>query len=100
MVGGEGEDPLLGHGALDVVVLHDHVLLQDLDRVHLLGILLLREHHLKQAGSRLLLQSQLASSHICSFKKGKILFTVHLVWFKGDRLRGTISKFWAIQWDS
>ena len=25
---------------------------------------------------------------------------IHLVWFKGDRLRGTISKFCAIQWDS
>jgi hypothetical protein len=30
MVGGEGEDPLLCHGALHVVVLDDHVLLQNL----------------------------------------------------------------------
>jgi hypothetical protein len=31
MVGGEGEDPLLCHGALHVVVLDDHVLLQNLE---------------------------------------------------------------------
>jgi hypothetical protein len=31
MVGGQGQDPLFRHGALDVVVLNDHVLLQDLD---------------------------------------------------------------------
>jgi hypothetical protein len=30
MVGGEGEDPLLCHGALHIVVLDDHVLLQNL----------------------------------------------------------------------
>ena len=25
---------------------------------------------------------------------------VHLIWFKGDSLRGTISKFWADDWDT
>ena len=46
VVGRERQDPLLGHSALDVVVLHDHVLLQDLDGVHILGVLLLGQHHL------------------------------------------------------
>ena len=31
MVGGQGQDPLLGHGALHVVVLDDDVLLQHLN---------------------------------------------------------------------
>ena len=25
---------------------------------------------------------------------------VHAVWFMWDRLCGTISKFWAVQWDT
>ena len=29
-----------------------------------------------------------------------MLPSVHSIWFKGDRLRGTISKFWAIHWDT
>ena len=33
----QGQHPLLHHGALHVVVLDDHVLLQDLDGVQLLG---------------------------------------------------------------
>ena len=32
MVGGEGQDPLLSHRALNVVVLDDHVLLQNLEQ--------------------------------------------------------------------
>lgn len=35
----EGQDPLLDHGALHVVVLDDDVLLQDLDGVQLVGAL-------------------------------------------------------------
>jgi hypothetical protein len=30
MVGGQGEDPLLSHGALHIIILDDHILLQDL----------------------------------------------------------------------
>lgn len=43
---GQGQDPFLRHGAVDVVVLQDHVLLQNLDGVHLVGALQLRQHHL------------------------------------------------------
>lgn len=43
---GQRQDPLLRHGAVDVVVLQDHVLLQHLDGVHLVGALQLRQHHL------------------------------------------------------
>ena len=33
-----------------------------------------------------------------AFKKSRSAgLSIHLVWFKGDRLRGRISKFWAIQ---
>ena len=46
VVGRQRQDPLLGHGALDVVVLHYHVLLQDLNGEHLLRVALLGEHHL------------------------------------------------------
>jgi len=35
VVGCQGQDPLLRHGALDVVVLNDDVLLQNLDGEHL-----------------------------------------------------------------
>ena len=48
MVRREGQDPLLGHGALDVVVLHDHVLLQDLDGEDLVRVLLLGQHDLAE----------------------------------------------------
>ena len=30
----------------------------------------------------------------------QIFVWLHALWFKGDRLRGTISKFTAIEWDS
>lgn len=43
---GQRQDPFLRHGAVDVVVLQDHVLLQHLDGVHLVGALQLRQHHL------------------------------------------------------
>ena len=44
---GHGEHPLLDHGALDVVVLDDDVLLQDLDGVQLVGALSLGQHDLR-----------------------------------------------------
>lgn len=44
---GQGEDPLLHHGALHVVVLDHHVLLKDLDGVQLIGALPLSQHHLE-----------------------------------------------------
>jgi len=43
---GQGQDPLLDHGAVDVVVLDDDVLLEDLDRVQLVRALPLGQHHL------------------------------------------------------
>ena len=45
---GQGQDPLLDHGAVDVVVLDDDVLLEDLDRVQLVRALPLGQHHLRQ----------------------------------------------------
>ena len=45
-----GEHPLLDHGALDVVVLDDDVLLQDLDGVQLVGALPLGQHNLRMEG--------------------------------------------------
>ncbi len=48
VVGRQGQDPLLGHRALDVVVLDDHVLLEDLDGEHLLRVLLLGQHDLAE----------------------------------------------------
>lgn len=49
MFGGEGEDAFLRHGALHVVVLQDHILLEYLDGVDFLGALQLRKHHLAEA---------------------------------------------------
>lgn len=46
---GEGQDALLGHGAVHVVILQDHVLLQDFDCINLLCPLQLRQHHLDEA---------------------------------------------------
>ena len=43
---GQGEHPLLDHGAVDVVILDDDVLLEDLDRVQLVSPLPLSQHHL------------------------------------------------------
>ena len=43
---GQRQDPLLDHGALDVVVLNDDVLLQDLDCIELIRSLPLGKHHL------------------------------------------------------
>ena len=43
----QGQHPLLHHGALHVVVLDDHVFLQDLDGVQLLGPLPVSQHHLQ-----------------------------------------------------
>lgn len=42
-----GQDPLLHHRTLNVVILDHHVLLQDLDGIQLLRRLHLREHHLR-----------------------------------------------------
>ena len=47
MSAGEGQDALLRHGAVHVVVLQDHVLLQHFDGVNLLRPLQLRQHHLE-----------------------------------------------------
>ncbi len=46
MLGRQGQDALLRHGALDVVVLQDHVLLEHLDGVDLVRVLQLGQHHL------------------------------------------------------
>ena len=43
---GQSEDPLLDHGAVDVIVLDDDVLLEDLDGVKLVCPLSLSQHHL------------------------------------------------------
>lgn len=43
---GEGQDALLGHGAVHVVVLQDDVLLQNFDCVDFLRPLQLCQHHL------------------------------------------------------
>ena len=48
----QGQHPLLHHGALHVVVLDHHVLLQDLDGVQLLCPLPLGQHHLVGEGGR------------------------------------------------
>ena len=45
---GEREHPLLDHGALDVVVLDDDVLLEDLDGVQLVRALPLGQHDLQR----------------------------------------------------
>ena len=45
VVGRQGQDALLRHGALDVVVLDDDVLLEDFDGEHLLGVAFLSQHH-------------------------------------------------------
>ena len=43
---GQREHPLLDHGAVNVIVLDDDVLLEDLDRVELVRSLPLSKHHL------------------------------------------------------
>ena len=43
---GQGKHPLLDHGAVDIVILDDDVLLEDLDRVQLVSPLPLSQHHL------------------------------------------------------
>ena len=48
---GQSEDALLGQGAVHVVVLQDHVLLQDLHRVNLIRTLELGQHHLRGGGN-------------------------------------------------
>jgi len=47
------QNPLLHHGALHVVVLDHHVLLQDLHGVQLVGALPLRQHHLRRRKGKL-----------------------------------------------
>ena len=48
----QGQHPLLHHGAFHIVVLDDHVLLQDLDGVQLLGPLPVGQHHLPADGGQ------------------------------------------------
>ena len=43
---GQSEDPLLDHGAVNVIVLDDYVLLEDLNGVELVCPLSLSQHHL------------------------------------------------------
>ena len=43
---GQSEHPLLDHGAVDVVILDDDVLLEDLDCVQLVGPLPFSQHNL------------------------------------------------------
>ena len=47
VVCGHDEHSLLNHGALHIILLKDHILLQYLDRVHLLGASVLHKHNLK-----------------------------------------------------
>lgn len=48
----QSEDSLLNHGALHVIVLDHHILLQDFDGVQLIGTLPLGQHHLKGVNKR------------------------------------------------
>lgn len=48
VLSGQRQDPLLGQGAVHVVVLQDHVFLQHFDGVDLVGAFQLRQHHLVQ----------------------------------------------------
>lgn len=43
---GEGQDPLFCHSAVHVIVLKDHVFLQNFDGINLLCALQLCQHHL------------------------------------------------------
>lgn len=45
---GEGQDALLCHGAVHIIVLQDHVLLQNFDSINLLCSLQLCKHHLEE----------------------------------------------------
>lgn len=47
-LGAHGEHSLLDHDALDVVVLHDHVLLEHFYCIQLVGVLALGEHDLAE----------------------------------------------------
>lgn len=47
---GQRQNPLLRHGAVHVVVLQDHVFLQDFDGVNFVCAFQLRQHHLKTQG--------------------------------------------------
>lgn len=49
VVAGQGEDPLLSHGAFHIVILQDDVLLQHLHSVQLSCLLYSGEHHLGQS---------------------------------------------------
>lgn len=46
VLSGQRQDPFLRHGAVDVVVLQDHVFFQDFDGVNLVAAFQLRQHHL------------------------------------------------------
>lgn len=43
---GEGQDPLLSHGTVDVIILQDDVFLQNFDSVNFLCAFQLCQHHL------------------------------------------------------
>lgn len=49
---GQSEDSLLHHGALHIIILDHHVLLQDFDGVQLVSALPLCQHHLKEVNKR------------------------------------------------
>lgn len=49
VVAGQGQDPLLCHGALHIVILQDHILLQDLHSIQLSCFLYSGQHHLPEA---------------------------------------------------
>lgn len=51
VVAGQGQDPLLSHGALHIVILQDHVLLQHLHSVQVPCFLYPGEHHLERSRS-------------------------------------------------
>ena len=43
----QGQDPFLHHGTVDIIILNDDVLLQNLDRIKLVGSLSLCQHDLR-----------------------------------------------------
>lgn len=49
MVAGQGQDPLLSHGAFHIIILQDHVLLQHLHGIQFSRFLYSSQHHLEQS---------------------------------------------------
>lgn len=52
VVAGQGQDPFLRHGALHIVILQDHILLQHLHSIQVSRFFCSCKHHLWQRGRR------------------------------------------------